>query len=71
MNNIPVSKWVQIDYSPLPIGLSEMDIIRCNRCGYISHPNVFRYKKNNISFGRLELPRKCPQCNAIMERNDI
>lgn len=71
MNNIPISKWVQIDYSPLPIGLSEMSIIRCNRCGYFSHPNVFRYKKNNIDFGRLELPKKCLQCNAIMERNNI
>lgn len=66
-NNIPISKWVDILYNPLSPGLCEMSAIQCNRCSYITHPIVFRYKINNEIFGKLELPRRCPKCNAIME----
>lgn len=65
-NNISTSKWVTIDCKPLPIGLSEMDIIKCNKCNYITHPIVLRYEINNKKFGKLKLPKICSQCKAIM-----
>ena len=66
MNNDYYSKWVKLNNTDLPIGLCENDYIKCLKCDFITHPTVIRYKINNLQYGKLQLPQRCPICNRVM-----
>jgi len=65
MNKKVFGQWTDMR-GFVPQSYCENSAIYCSICGYEIWPSVYKFKKDGVMYGRLDLPKRCNYCNAIM-----